>query len=363
MDKLRFTLLLFLLPTTLFATTIFNESFEYANHDMTVPIGWICDDNSWLCGYMEKDHNRQPHFGSWYAFTNADDSWMFMDFFTGSDLKYRYYLWGISDGEYDVEFWIGSGPSADEMTQLLFTKNVSSGTYEQFSEYVEHIAVDCRYFGIHATAHEGAYHLSIDDIMIDMVSRYDLDISPTELDTVMFPGTSLTFNYKIENTGFEDLYVYMNPHTQHFSDIAFTEDGLDNNSFPIVPGQIVNASCTATLDTDVAEGSRVYLDINFTVSCDCLTRLATIWVTVGDATGVNEHMPTVKLFPNPAIDHLTVRSDGLLRVEVRDVTGRTLVATDTNQDETMVDIKKLPAGTYFVTATTLSGTTTKKIVK
>ena len=62
------------MTATAFAGSILIEGFEYANHDFVKPIGWVCDDDSWLCGYLEKDHNRIPHTGNWYAFSNADDS-------------------------------------------------------------------------------------------------------------------------------------------------------------------------------------------------------------------------------------------------------------------------------------------------
>ena len=126
MKKSLLTLLLCLSVSFAFADSILFEGFEYANQDMTSPIGWNCDDNSWLCGYLDKDHNRAPHSGNWYAFTDADDSWMFMELFFSYQLKYRFNFWAISDGEYDVEVWTGSGPSPEQMTQLLFTRSFNS---------------------------------------------------------------------------------------------------------------------------------------------------------------------------------------------------------------------------------------------
>ena len=80
MKKTLLTLLMGFLANLTFASTILIESFEYANHDLEKPVGWICDDNSWLCGYLEKDHNRVPHTGNWYAFSDAEDAWMYKHF-------------------------------------------------------------------------------------------------------------------------------------------------------------------------------------------------------------------------------------------------------------------------------------------
>ena len=72
MKKNILTLLVCLMATSAFAGNLLTEGFEYANHDFQVPVGWNCNDNSWLCGYLEKDHNRLPHSGNWYAFSDAE---------------------------------------------------------------------------------------------------------------------------------------------------------------------------------------------------------------------------------------------------------------------------------------------------
>ena len=336
MKKLLLTLLICLATTFSFADSVLIEGFEYGNHDLEKPVGWTCDDNSWLAGYLEKDHNRVPHEGNWYAFTNADDSWMFMEFFISSALKYRYHFWGISDGVYDVEFWAGSGPSTGEMTTLLFTKTVDNDEYQRFSEYIETIAAEYPYFGIHAIAHEGAYHLTIDDIHIDMVNKYDLEVDPYVFNVFMMPGDQITIEYGVQNTGYEDLHIYMNAYTNYFHDISFTEDGFNYSSFPTVPNQVVYCTCTATLNDDLALGSTAWMDIMFTVSCDCVTRMATLWATVGeDTTWIEE-------FEN---------GQNVQRVELFDLTGK------------KVDPSHLKPGVYIERTYTEKGVSTRKIVK
>ena len=336
MKKALLTLIICLIASLSFADSVFIEGFEYGNHDLETPIGWTCDDNSWLAGHLAKDHNRIPHTYNWYAFTNADDSWMFMELFMSEELKYRYHFWGISDGEYDVEFWAGSGPSVSQMTTLLFTKTVNTDEYQRFSEYIETIATDYQYFGIHAIAHEGAYHLTIDDVVVDMVGKYDLDVNPIRWDTYMMPGDQITIEYDVQNTGYEDLHIYMTPYTDYFTDISFTEAGMNYSSFPTVANQVVHCTCTATLMPGLELGTVGWMDIMFTVSCDCVTRMATLWVTVGENT------TEIPEFGN---------EDDVKRVEWFDLTGR------------KVDPANLKAGIYIERTTSSKGVSTKKILK
>ncbi|MBQ8704095.1 MAG: C10 family peptidase [Bacteroidales bacterium] len=63
--------------------------------------------------------------------------------------------------------------------------------------------------------------------------------------------------------------------------------------------------------------------------------------------------------PNPASGLVTVDAEGLLRVELLDVSGRRVLTTTCNT----LDVSALPAGPYFVRITTDSHTSVKRIVK
>ena len=288
MKKLFFTFFVCLFALSAMADSLLFDSFEYANHDLNPPIGWICDDASWLCGYLDKDHNRTPHHGNWYAFTNADESWMFMPAFLSNQLRYRFSYWAISDGSYTVEFWAGNGASQGQMSRLLFSAEINGGEYERVSAYIEDLATSYEYFGIHAIASPGAYHCTIDEINVDMVDRYNMEINPYQIDTVMYPNTRITFQYTVQNTGYESLHIYMSALTDFFTNVQFTANGASASSFYTVPDQIVQCSCTATLKPNIAPGTRCWIDIMFTVSCDCITRMTTIWA---DALGQVDEFP------------------------------------------------------------------------
>lgn len=332
MKKTLLTLLSCLIVSVSFADDILIETFEYANHDMTVPVGWESPDESWLCGYMDKDHNRTAHTGNWYAFTNADDSYMSMPFTLSSQLKYRFKFWAISDGTYELQILGGH----ESTTTTLCSTTVSGGEYQYYSFYVTSIPTNFEYFAIRAIAEEGAYYLTIDDFVIEMVPKYGIEVSPHTFDTVLYAGSRVTIGYKVQNTGYEPLEIYMTPYSEFFTDVTFTADGVNTSTFHTEPQQIVQCTCTATLSPSIAPDTYCWLDITLTVSCDCTSAMFTLWTTVLDpAAGIPENE----------------NIDDVYSIEVFDLTGK------------KVDPANLKAGIYIERTVSSKGVSTRKFVK
>lgn len=342
MKKILVTLLIMFAATVAYADSALSESFEYANHDGETPVGWVCSDNSWLAGYLDKDHNRTPHTGNWYAYTNADDSWMFMELFMSTEIKYRYNFWAISDGEYDVEFWAGSGPSVNEMTTMLFTKTVNSDEYEYFSEYLQAIANNYQYFGIHAMAHEGSYYLTIDDISVDLVGKYDITVNPANFYTTAAPGSQVEFNCRFTNLGYEPANVFITSYSDYFTDVHLYKDGTACTSFHAEPDESVDFTGIATLTPNIEIGSMGWVDIMFTLDCDCATTMFTLWATAGyDA--VEEHgFISPQIYPNPSNGSITIEGNGT--VTISNVLGQEILKKQITDKETV----SLESGVYFV---------------
>ena len=343
MKKLFFTIsLLFASMVSLHAIDILTEGFEYANHDEEIPLGWTCDDASWLCGYLEKDHNRMAHTGNWYAYTNANESWMFMPLYHSNMSKYRYSFWGISDGSFEVEIWVGNDSSPESMTMQLFTVIVDTDVYDRFYAYIETINGNYDYFGIHAVAAPGAYHLSIDDINVEMVEKYAFHAIPAENDTVMHAGAQATFNCKIKNDGYEPLNVTMTPYTEYFTDIHFYIDGQQTNTFPIVQDEVVVINGVATLLPDIEPGTRCWFDVMFTIDCGCATTMFTYWATVDEGDGVNESYADMCIYPNPSKGNITIEGHGT--ISVFNILGQEVLKKEVVDKETVM----LEPGIYFV---------------
>ena len=344
MKRFVITLLLLFAARFAFASSVFLEGFEYANHDGETPIGWTCDDNSWLSGYLEKDHNRIAHSGNWYAYTNADESWMFMELFMSTELKYRFKLWAISDGEYDLEIWAGNSASTIGMTQMMLSETVSSGNYFQLSEYVEDILANYQYFGIHAVAHEGAYYLSIDDIEIDMVEKYEMQVAPGSITTNMTPGEQSEFKFKFLNAGYEPLNVYMRSITEYFSDIHLFANEVEiahNSTFPAAPNEIVDIRGVATMDPSIELGTLTWIDIMFYLDCGCATTTFTFWATT-DIESIDEYSTCISIYPNPSTGIVSIEGDGV--VSITNISGQEVLSKEIIGKEMIM----LDKGIYFI---------------
>lgn len=354
MKRTILTLLVGLMANLAFADSVLIEGFEYANQDFQTPIGWTCDDNSWLCGYQEKDHNRLPHSGNWYAFTNDEEAWMFMPMSLFNRMDYRFICWTISDGAFQLEFWAGNEAMPDNMHTLLLSASVSGGNYEMISSYVDSIPDGCNYIAIHALASPGASYLTIDDIEIDMVQQYDFEAITISNDTVMYPGTQAAFRYIVHNTGYDPLDITAHPSNEYFTDFSCYANGISGMTFPTQPDETVEVVFYATLRPEVEPGSMVWLDIMMTIPCGCNTAMATFWVTPLEPMQVDENHPNISIYPNPAQDHVTIELEGLERVCIIDETGKTIKSVPANGNALQLDLTDLKAGYYFISAKTRS---------
>lgn len=355
MKKLCLTILVSLIVNTGLAQTVLNEGFEYGNHDGETPVGWICEDASWLCGYQVKDHNRTPHEGSWYAYTNADESWMFLPMYISQPLKYRFSYWAISDGSYTLEFWAGNRATIDDMTELLCAVNVDSGAYENFDAYIDAIGASYDFIGIRAIASEGAYHLSIDDIQIKQIVQYSFEALPAENDTTMTAGAEFTFHFKFRNDGYESpLKVYITPHTEYFTDINFYINGELTTVFYINQDETIAIRGTAKLRSDIEPGTLCWFDVLFSIDCGCATAMYTYWATVV-TEGSEENIVSTSIYPNPSTGNVTIEGNGT--ITVFNALGQKILTKDIIEK----DIITLDKGIYFVKKN--DGSTEKLIIE
>ena len=360
MKKLLLSLITCLIAVSSFAGNQLTEGFEYANHDLETPIGWSCDDNTWLCGYLDKDHNRTPHTGNWYAFTGAEEAWMFMPISFFERLKYRFYCWAVSDGDFELEFWTGSSPDAASMHTQLLGAHVSGGVYEQFYSYVETIPANCQFFGIRALKDEGASFLTIDDIDIDMVSQYDFTSDVITGDTAMYPGTEGIFRFWVKNTGYDPLDITAHPSNEYFSNLSCIVDGTTSFTFHLEPEASVEVTAIGTLRPEIVPEATVWLDIMMTIPCGCNTSMVTFWVTSLDITQASENNVNFSLFPNPTSDFVTIEAEDLQEVTLMDLTGKNLSSTAAEGHSIRLDVSNLKAGVYLISAKTR---TTSSLVK
>lgn len=354
MKKFIIALIILLAVGVMQAKNLLTEGFEYANHDGETPMGWTCDDASWLCGFQDKDHNRTPHSGSWYTYTNANESWMFIPVYFSTQLQYKFSYWAVSDGSYTVELWAGTQATVGDMEQLFLTETVNNTSYEVFSTYIATVNGNYDYFGIHAIADDNAYFLTIDDICIDYIVQYDFSATPYETDTILQPGANITFNCKIVSEGYEPITIYMSTHTEYFTDVHFYVNGEMTSSFPISQDETVAIRGTATLRSDVEPGSRCWFDVMFDIDCGCATAMYTYWATVV-ADGIEETLTKASVYPNPSTGNVTIEGSGL--ITVFNVAGQVVLTKEIIEKE----IITLDKGTYFIKKN--DGTTEKLVIQ
>ena len=354
MKKLLFTLCLCLATTFSFAGSILIEGFEYANHDLVKPMGWVCDDDSWLCGYQEKDHNRIPHSGNWYAFSDADDSWMFMQLYLFNGMQYRITCWAISDGDCQLEFWAGPSPDASAMHTQLLSSSVGD-IYEKISQYVESIPSGCNYIGVRAVTNGNATHLTIDDIEVDQVQQYEFIAEPITGDSSMYPGSQGSFRFLVQNVGYDPLDVTVDPSDEYFTDFTCIAHGAQGMTFHTEPNETVEVTITATLRPEIEPGTICWLDVHMTIPCNCNTAMVTFWVTSIEPEQTTENNAVeVSVYPNPARDFVIVEAEDLQAVTLTDINGKTLSSTAAKGHSIRLDVSDLKAGVYFISAKTRS---------
>ena len=354
MKRVLITLLILFAGSALYASSILIESFEYGNHDGETPVGWNVANDTWLCGYLEKDHNRIPHDGNWYAYTNSAESWMFMSLHMSSALKYRLSLWAISDGGFQLEIWAGDQAYPSAMTQILLNGIVSSSTYEQFSVYIEELASDYEYIGIHAVSGYGDYVMTIDDVVVDMVEKYDIAVNPVNFYTTALPGSQVEFSCTFSNLGYEPANVIITWNSDYFTDVHLYKDGTVCTSFHVEPDESVDFTGVATLNPDITMGTMVFVDITFTLDCDCATAMYTLWATAYDSTEEYDYK-TTSIYPNPSSGNVTIEGDGI--VTITNMLGQIILRKEIIDNETIT----LEKGVYFVKIN--DGNAEKLIVK
>ena len=353
MKRLPITLLILLTARFAVASSVFFEGFEYANHEGETPVGWDVTNNTWLCGKFEQDHNRKPHSGNWYAYTNSAESWMFMSQYMSEQLKYRFSLWAITDGGFQLEIWAGNEANPGAMTQLLLNEIVSSGNYEKFSAYIDQVATDYYYFGIHAISSYSDYILSIDDIEVDMVDQYEITVDPANYYTTAAPGAQVEFKCTFINLGYDPANVLTTVITDDFSNVVLYKDGEVCELFHVEPDESVEFYGVATLTPNIEIGERGHVDIMFRLDCDCATTMFTLWATAGYESVDETNKATMSIYPNPSTGNVTIEGDG--NITITNLSGQVVISQEINRKGTIM----LDKGVYFIK---LNDGTSKKLI-
>ncbi|MCI5055320.1 MAG: T9SS type A sorting domain-containing protein [Flavobacteriales bacterium] len=70
---------------------------------------------------------------------------------------------------------------------------------------------------------------------------------------------------------------------------------------------------------------------------------------------LNTHKKAL-IYPNPVFDHITVsHPETIVQLEILSISGKRLKIIQTNEDTLLLDLKSIPAGSYFVSITDING--------
>ena len=151
---------------------------------------------------------------------------------------------------------------------------------------------------------------------------------------------------------------------EYFTNISFYTDGTSGVTFPTQPDEIIRVTTYATLRPEIEPGSVTWLDIMMTIPCGCNTAMGTFWVTPLDPTAIpEEDVQNFCVFPNPTTDFVTIEAENLQKVAWFDKAGRMLKSISSCGNSQQLDLRGLPAGTYFILFTNESGSKKQTIIK
>jgi deoxyribonuclease-1 len=174
---------------------------------------------------------------------------------------------------------------------------------------------------------------------------------------IVQPGTPVIFNFVIVNYGNSNV-TFTNMNVSHATELSFVSGGNDT---VISPGESlpVQIQCLVT-NTD---SIRAFLTFNTDATGNASV---TIPVFVNDLvfTSVNEIFSDVIVSPNPAHDHLKIKTknnSGIIDWRLFDVTGKKISSSSFKQD-CEIDLSGITRGIYILQFIGESGNMVKKII-
>jgi hypothetical protein len=108
---------------------------------------------------------------------------------------------------------------------------------------------------------------------------------------------------------------------------------------------------------------RIYNTSNTNGGSTSTARFVTISSVVSAISEINTMKDIIQIYPNPAIDNITVNVPQNALLEITDIKGQLIRSISNCGDETIIDLKDLPGGVYFIKAITKKGIAVNKFVK
>lgn len=176
-----------------------------------------------------------------------------------------------------------------------------------------------------------------------VVVTYELDPDDFDVDTVQLIDSSHEVQVRAQGNSFEFMFDNLTLGVADHGNILFK----------------VKSKGSLMAGDEVASQANIYFDYNFPV----LTNEAvTTYAILG--TDDFEADNTIKMYPNPVKDAVTIAGDhDLTTIELYDIQGRLLQTAIVNSTTATIDMAKRAAGVYFIKAASGKGVKVEKLVK
>jgi len=78
---------------------------------------------------------------------------------------------------------------------------------------------------------------------------------------------------------------------------------------------------------------------------------------------INNNESKIVVYPNPAINDLTIESTLQAEIEILNIQGQTIITMTSSSNKSLINVSDLPSGFYYIKVKTEKGIEVKKFVK
>jgi len=238
--------------------------------------------------------------------------------------------------------------------------------------------------------------------IIDSYDPNDKSVSPQGItaNNYIMPGTSLDYVIRFQNTGSDTAFTVVVVDTlSEYLDISTFQAGISSHPYTLdvsghgnlvllfqffninLPDSTTNEANshgfvkfkiapydTLANGTVVQNTADIYFDYNIPVITNTSQVIISDTVIHGNPLVIHDikketQVTDIRIFPNPTTGKITVRAEGILGIEVMDITGKNLQGFQNLEGLDEIDLSQNPKGIYIIKVTTNNGVGIKKIVK
>ena len=122
----------------------------------------------------------------------------------------------------------------------------------------------------------------------------------------------------------------------------------------------INAKTGLSGGTTIDNNAGIYFDVNAVVTTNTVENKIISTTSVAPVSNIR----TVKIYPNPVDDMLTLQTNGGYNIlNITNTIGQLIMSQTINGAQTQINVSALPSGMYFITLKGDSGVTVQKFEK